>query len=204
MASGDCDWVVFDLGGVLVELDGAPVPLSWCGAAHEDDVWARWLACPWVRRYERGACTTDEFVAGLHADWGLEVPAERFRDAFAGWPTGLYPGALELLDALEGRVGRACFSNTNALHWESRFAPSGLEAALERSFLSYAIGRVKPDLDAFAHVVEALGVAPGRVLFLDDNAPNVEGALAAGLQAERVRGVDGCRAVLAERGLLRA
>lgn len=200
----DCDWVVFDLGGVLVELDGAPVPLAWCGAEAETEVWARWLACPWVRRYERGGCSTDEFVAGLVRDWGLQVPAERFRDSFERWPVGLYPGALELLAELEGRVRRACFSNTNALHWESRFAPSGLAEALDRAFLSFAMQRVKPDRDAFAQLVAELGVPAERILFLDDNAVNVEGARAAGLRAERALGVEGCRAVLEARGLLGA
>jgi len=63
---------------------------------------------------------------------------------------------------------------------------------------------VKPDADAFAHVVDALSVSPGRVLLLDDNQINVEGARAAGLRAERAVGVDGARRALARAGLVPA
>ena len=60
--------VLFDLGGVLVELGGVPVLREWAQIESDQDVWARWLRCPWVRRYERGQCTRDEFANGLVDD----------------------------------------------------------------------------------------------------------------------------------------
>ena len=65
------------------------------------------------------------------------------------------------------------------------------------------MGLVKPDREAFAHVVERLGCPAERILFLDDNQINVDGARAVGLDAEVVKGVDAARALLRERGLLR-
>jgi FMN phosphatase YigB (HAD superfamily) len=64
------------------------------------------------------------------------------------------------------------------------------------------MGLVKPDREAFEHVIAALGCPPAHVLFLDDNEINVAGARAAGLDAHRADGIDSARAILAARGLL--
>jgi putative hydrolase of the HAD superfamily len=63
-------------------------------------------------------------------------------------------------------------------------------------FTSFEIGRRKPDRAAYEHVAEAIGTAPGRILFLDDVIENVRGARAAGMQAVHVRSpADVARAV---------
>jgi hypothetical protein len=50
------DWVVFDLGGGLVELDGARAFGEMIGEADDERVWERWLGSPLVRDYKRGRC----------------------------------------------------------------------------------------------------------------------------------------------------
>jgi len=45
------------------------------------------------------------------------------------------------------------------------------------------LGLAKPDEAIYARVIEELGVAPSRTLFVDDLAANVDGARRAGLQA---------------------
>jgi HAD superfamily hydrolase (TIGR01509 family) len=61
---------------------------------------------------------------------------------------------------------------------------------------------VKPDQALFEHVAGLLPVEPARVLFLDDNLVNVEGARAVGFQAEHARGPAEARRALVERGVL--
>jgi len=193
--------LLFDLGGVLVELTGVPVLGRWAGEERDEDVWRRWLACPWVRRFERGGCTPSEFAAGVVEDWQLGVSPALFLEEFRRWPRGLFPDAEALLDSLAGRLRLACFSNTNDLHWPRFRDELGLGLLFDHHFVSHEMGLVKPDREAFEHVVEALGVAPEQILFLDDNQPNVDGARAAGLDAERAVGVEGARRILATRGL---
>ena len=96
----------------------------------------------------------------------------------------------------------ASVSNTNEIHWD-RFSNAWLlHDAFDHNFPSHLVGKLKPDAEYFAHVVEALGVPAPRVLFVDDNALNVEGAQRMGLQARQVVGVEGARAAFAELGLL--
>ena len=102
-----------------------------------------------------------------------------------------------------GRTSRIGFlSNANAFHWFTHFEASPLIGAFEYRFLSFELGMVKPDLDVFRVVADRLPVPPERVLFLDDNDVNVEGAVAAGFLARRARGVDEARTVLVDAGVL--
>jgi HAD superfamily hydrolase (TIGR01509 family) len=71
----------------------------------------------------------------------------------------------------------------------------------DHRFLSHELGLVKPDREIFEHVLARLGCPADRVLFLDDNLINVEGARAAGLHAERARGLAEVRSALARHGL---
>ncbi len=94
-----------------------------------------------------------------------------------------------------------CLSNTNALHWRRKISKWPLTQHFEHRLLSYELGVVKPDHEIFEIAVTRVGFAPGRVLFLDDNALNVEGARAVGLQAEQARAPEEARAVLRNYGL---
>jgi len=196
------DLVLFDLGGVLIELSGVPAMLELTGIESEEDLWRRWLSCRWVRRFESGGCSETEFAAGVVADWQLELTPAVFLEAFQAWPTGPLPGAAELVVQTRASVATGCFSNTNALHWHSHIATWPLAGLFDHRFLSFELGLLKPDTAAFTQVAELLQVPAERVLFLDDNAVNVAGAAAAGFQAVRATGVDEARQRLAEADVL--
>jgi FMN phosphatase YigB (HAD superfamily) len=195
--------VLFDLGGVLVELGGVERFGRLIGKADESEIWRIWLTSYWVRRYERGHCTREEFAVGMVAEHRLEVGPETFLDEFLRWPQGLIAGALDLLGDLAPHLRPACLSNTNELHWNEQVDAHLLHDLFETRFLSYELGLVKPDREIFEHVVEGLGCDPSAVLFLDDNQLNVDGARSVGLDAHRVTGVRDSRELLASHGLLK-
>jgi glucose-1-phosphatase len=197
------DVVLFDLGGVLVRLGGVDEFGALIGQREESRIWSTWLACPWVRRFERGQCTPEEFGRGMVERYALELEPDDFLKRFTDWPKGLFGGAAELVRGLAPGIRRGCLSNTNSLHWGRQLDSPTLAGLFEHPFLSHQIGLVKPDPEIYEHVVAALGCAPGRILFLDDNQPNVDAARACGLEAERAVGPEAARAILAGRGLLR-
>jgi glucose-1-phosphatase len=196
------DLVLFDLGGVLIEVPGVRAMLELTGIQGEEELWRRWLTCRWVRRFESGGCSETEFAAGVVADWQLELSASEFLGAFRDWPAGPLPGAAELVAQTRASVPTGCFSNTNALHWHDHIAAWPLMSLFDHRFLSFELGLLKPDIAAFAQVAELLGVPAGRVLFLDDNAVNVAGAVAAGFQGTLATGVDEARQRLVEAAVL--
>ncbi len=195
-------FVLFDLGGVLIKLGGVDAFGELIGITDHDEVWRLWLTSPWVRRYERGRCTRQEFAAGVIAENRIDRPPEVFLRMFGDWPKGLMPGAVELVRGLARGITPACLSNTNEMHWNEQKHAEILHELFEQRFLSHEIGLIKPDREIFDHVVSELGCRPSEVLFLNDNQLNVQGALAAGLDAHRAIGVEGSRELLEARGLL--
>jgi HAD superfamily hydrolase (TIGR01509 family) len=195
--------LVFDVGGVLVQLSGVETMLAWLGMrVTQDELWRRWLQSAPVRQFETGQISANEFAAGVTSEFGLPVEPQQFLDAFIGWPTGLYPGTLEMLNRIPRSYRRAILSNSNALHWPRVLNDMQLGSAFDTHFVSHLTGRIKPDLDAFEHVVNSLGCTPDQVLFLDDNLLNVEAAQNYGMRAIRVRGAVEAQHALTDLGII--
>lgn len=117
-----------------------------------------------------------------------------------------FPPVAEARAVLERlrQQGVLCVLATNQDTLREQHMRAHYDGLLDRSYYSCAIGLAKPDPAFFAHVAEDLGVAPGQLLFLDDRAENVEGARAAGLQAEvwhHEQHAGGLEAILARYGL---
>jgi FMN phosphatase YigB (HAD superfamily) len=196
------DVVLFDLGGVLVDFGGVEPMKQLSGITDDEEIWRRWLSCRWVRDFERGGCTASEFAAGVVADWDLPITPDEFLECFRGWLGGPLRGAAQLVAEVAGVVTVGCLSNTNALHWEEQFSRWAVVSELEHRLFSYELGAVKPDREIYERALARLGAAAHRVVFLDDNQINVDGAAATGLVARRARGVDEARAALEELGVL--
>jgi glucose-1-phosphatase len=188
--------LLFDIGGVLVDLDGAPALAALMSLdASREAIHERWMQSQAVVAYETGRISASAFAAAAVVEFQLPVTADWFLEAFNGWPKGLHPGALELLDDIPARYRLAALSNTSATHWE-RIETMGLAHRFERLYLSHRIGCLKPSREAFAAALDDLAVPPSEVLFLDDISSNVAAARALGLHAEVAGDPSEARAVL--------
>jgi len=195
--------VLFDVGGVLVELSGMETMQSWLQRPLTvDEIWVLWLRSPSVRQFETGLMQAGEFATAVTREFALKVDPEQFLESFVGWPLGLYPGALELLARIPTRYRRALLSNSNALHWPRVLKDMGLGTAIDHHFVSHLTGKIKPDAAAFEDVVASLACVPEQVLFLDDNLLNVDAARGIGMHAARVRGPREAQRVLIEFGII--
>ena len=202
-AATETSVLLFDVGGVLVELSGVETILGWLGGAiTTDELWRMWLQSKSVRDFETGRVAADEFAAGVIEEFRLPVGRQQFLTSFTGWPTGLFPGTLEMLARIPNSYRRALLSNSNVLHWTRVVDELQLGPAFEHHFASHLTGRIKPDADAFEHVVASLNCRPEQVLFLDDNTLNIEAANRFGMQAVRVQGIDETTRALIDRGVI--
>jgi putative hydrolase of the HAD superfamily len=199
------DVVLFDLGGVLVDPGGVAEMRELSGIDSDEELWGRWLSCQWVKRFEAGGCSGEEFAAGVVQDWDLTVSSSEFLAAFTSWRTIPYPRADRLVAEVREVARVGYLSNSNAAQWSAHLAGSPLVSGFDFGFTSFELGLVKPDRAIFEAVAEQppMSVAgPERVLFLDDNLVNVEGAIGFGFAARHVRGVDEARRVLVAEGVL--
>jgi glucose-1-phosphatase len=195
--------LLFDVGGVLVQLSGVDIMLEWLGnSVSTDELWRLWLRSESVRKFETGQIDAGEFADRTIEEFGLAVEPQRFLESFAEWPSGLYPGTLEMLARIPPSYRRALLSNSNSLHWPRVSNDMGLGPVFDSHFISHLTGKIKPDADAFERVVDSLGCTPGQVLFLDDNSLNVEAAQSFGMHAIRVRGATETQGVLTDLGII--
>jgi FMN phosphatase YigB (HAD superfamily) len=196
--------VLFDIGGVLVALDGVPSIAALLGMEPDHEtLHALWMASPSVVAHETGRIGAADFAAGVVADLKLPVTAEVFLQDFCCWPRSLLPGALELLDDIPRSYRVAALSNTSAVHWSSIMA-MGLAGRFEQTYLSHQIGHMKPASEAFSIALAGMGMRPSEVLFLDDGQRNVDAAIGHGMHACLVKGPQEARAVLARYGVVAA
>jgi len=196
--------VLFDIGGVLVALDGIPSLAAFLGVEpHHEPLHAMWMASPSVVAHETGKIGATEFAAGVVVDLGLPVTADVFLRDFRNWPKRVLPGALELLDEIPRTYRVAVLSNTSAVHWDSIVA-AGLASRFDETYLSHQIGHLKPATEAFLVALEGMKLPPSEVLFLDDGLRNVEAARALGIRGHLAASPEEARTVLAQYGVVRS
>ncbi|HEY6330898.1 MAG TPA: HAD family phosphatase [Blastocatellia bacterium] len=196
--------ILFDLGGVLVELTGIPTLHSWTqDRMTTDELWITWLSSPAVRAFETGRSSPEEFARGLIREMNLPLTTEEFLADFALWPRNLFPGAIDLVREISPGYTRAVLSNSNVMHWPRLMDEWGLGEVFDHQFASHLIGKIKPDEEAFHHVVDELDCEPPTIFFLDDNMLNVETARRVGMRAVQVKGAIDARRALSEAGVLR-
>lgn len=202
MADQAIDFVLFDLGGVLIELGDRARLQEISQIVGTEEIWHQWLTSPWVRRFEKGQCSATEFSVGVLAEWGVDIAPQRFLEIFRDWPIGPYPGTTELLAELKRSVSIGCLSNTNAMHWAHQTSLWPMLDMFDIRFLSFELGLAKPDEAIFHAVDERIPFSRDRVLYLDDVEANADAARSFGFPSVQVRGLEEVEAVLHEVGVL--
>ena len=187
------DLVVFDLGRVLCRIcDGWQHACAVAGVRNAPmgeisrEAYAAIHAA--MCAHEVGEADVDDFarVASPH----LGVSLQDFVTMHSAYTLGPYDGTAALLDDLRAAsIATACLSNTNANHWRFMNEPGPQRMPLEKldhRFASHLLGLRKPDERIYAHVEQATGVTPGRIVFFDDVEENVAVAERRGWQAHRI------------------
>ncbi len=172
------DWVVFDLGDVLLLRTQAMPQLAGLLAVDQD----RFAGAYWQHRagYDRTSDAT-EFWTVIAAESGGRAPdaeliAELVRIDDLGW-SSINPETRQLAGDLRvGGIRLAVLSN----------APSSMGRLIEASptatvfehlLFSGDLGLLKPEPAIYRTLLDRLDAAPMDVLFLDDRQVNVEGAM---------------------------
>ncbi len=183
--NNDVKLIIFDLGGVLVELGEQLFPSSWM-PNNADFGLDEWFASSVAASFETGKISTQTFISELKQSLSIKASDEEVLTAFEYWPKGLLPHADELLRRLKVNYKLAVLSNTNEVHEPRLLNGFDLQSKVDDIFFSHKIGYSKPDPAAFDYVLKSLDVRPNEVVFFDDNMTNVLAARALGILAYQV------------------
>lgn len=196
--------VLFDVGGVLVELSGLAILLSWLGhRVTAEQVRTLWLTSPIVRSFETGKMPPAAFAEQMITELSLQVGSEEFLTELYTRSQRILPGAVELVRRVPRCYVRATLCNTNALQWPRLIEQRDLIGGFDHHFASHLTGKIKPDEEAFQHVLAALGCEGPETLFLDDSQLNVAAAKRVGMTAFQVQGPVEAEHALREAEVLR-
>ena len=192
IAPGSVDALLFDLGGVVIEIDFDRVFARWALHAGRDpaSIKARFAQDSWYQRHERGEIDAPAYFASLRVSLGIDISDTQFHDGWDAVFVGEVPGVAALLRRARERLPLYLFTNSNAAHqklWSRQF--SGVLGMFRAVFASSDLGKRKPESEAFQAVAAAMGVPASRIAFFDDLPENVEGARASGMRAVHVTSI---------------
>jgi len=188
--------LLFDLGGVLIEVDTAGIRALDGHGRSDVELWEIWLTTPVVQQYESGKIGNADFAHGVLSAFKSNMDPETFLRSFTAWTLGLFPGTKELLRELRKEYKLAFLSNSNPLHYPRFQAEWGLNDFFDYHFVSHEMGCVKPHAEIFEKLLKAVPFASHEIFFMDDNRLNVESAVQAGIPAQVVRGPSELRQAL--------
>ncbi|OII39223.1 MULTISPECIES: HAD-IA family hydrolase [unclassified Plantibacter] len=190
--------VLFDLDGVIRHFDPALVvdievrnglkPGVLAGIA---------FAAPLIDEVTTGRITRAEWVSRIGHLVGDRAAAEEW-----GAQTWSVDHALlELSDEIRtaGLTTAVLTNGTDTIAAE--LAASGIADHFDAIFNSADIGFAKPDVRAFQHVLDVLGVRGAEVLFTDDSASKLVGAARLSMSTRRFTTVDDLRGRLRDAGV---
>ncbi len=186
------DAVVFDLGGVLLNLDYSATTEAFQRLARRQlpGFYSKARQADLFDRFERGEIDVVRFRAALRAALEAECLDAELDAAWNALLGEVPRRNIELVLRLRETHGVYLLSNTNELHladFIARFerehggAHGPWSELFHKDYYSHLIGLRKPERAVFEHVVRAEGLEPQRTLFIDDNWHNVLGARDAGL-----------------------
>jgi HAD superfamily hydrolase (TIGR01509 family) len=195
------DWILFDLGGVLLEVHQprifnhlqrlTDVPASVIeerlksAAFFRDDFMVKEFSPTEITRHVNEilgqVLTTADVVDALNAELGAEIST-----------------TASLLPDLQRKAHVGCLSNTNSIHWDRLLQSYPFMDKFDRRFASQLLGCAKPGREIYEKVAGHLNAQPRQILFFDDKIENVETAKRLGWHARLYVGHEQLMADLAE------
>ena len=183
--------IVFDLGGVLVNLDfkAAINGLQEAGFANVKEQLLAFDRNGIFQKFELGEMTADEFRTAIRENSTIELTDEEVDNLWNAMLLEIPREKLELILELRGKYMVYLLSNTNSIHWDhvckNAFNYRGfrVEDYFEETFLSYEMHLAKPDKAIFEKVLHDANLLAEETLFIDDSEANCKAAQEVGIHA---------------------
>ena len=183
--------VIFDMGGVLVDLDIEDSKnvfrqdLGYAGidqlidACHQKGIYGD---------LEEGTLSAEDFRSMVLAESRPGVGPEDVDRAMSHILVGIAPYKVELLKRMIGKYDLCMLSNNNPIclpFSKKMFEDAGipLENVFRKCYMSFEMKALKPSEAFYKAVLADIGRPSEELIFIDDSQKNVDGAIAAGMPA---------------------
>jgi HAD superfamily hydrolase (TIGR01509 family) len=180
-AAVELDWVLFDADGVIQGNRAGWMEelTAWGGSRAEEFLLA-------IGAADIACLTGADFGAAMREvlrQFEINAPLEDVFDR-QFW-IEVRPPMLDAVRAVRD-LGLRCGLATNQQNLRGTYMRNslGFEKIFDEQFYSYELGFAKPEAGYFQTIMDRIGVAPDRVLFIDDHEGNVAGAREIGIHSE--------------------
>lgn len=190
--ASEIDLIIFDLGGVLLDIDYALTQEAFANLGIPDigSLYSKAAQSDIFDRLETGAISPEEFREAIRDLVGKDLPDDSIDDAWNALIQRMPLHRLERVVELRTSHRTCLLSNTNNIHipsFEGLIETQGMMEvyiqAFEQIFYSSKIGMRKPDPGAFNHVLDTMNVMPEKALFIDDSIQHIQAASKLGIQS---------------------
>ncbi len=183
--------LIFDMGGVLVDLDMEACKKAFredLGFAEIDQILDPCHQKGIIGDMEEGLIGADEFRSYVIERSRPGVQPEDVDKALYKILSEIQPYKIEMLERLSQKYDIYMLSNNNPIATKrasEMFAESGftMEDNFKKCYISCQLKMIKPSEGFYKAVIADIALPAEEMLFIDDSKANVEAAIAAGLPA---------------------
>ena len=182
--------IVFDFGGVLVNLDQAACIKAFDGIGYPQ---IREVLDPWHQKgfysdLEEGKISPDEFRAIILKDASPDAKPEDVDNCMGALLTGVEPYKADVLNDLSKKYDLYLLTNNNPISMKrchDALEEVGIDwrHVFKDEFISCYMKMLKPSAEIFNEAVRRIGLPADEIMFIDDSQSNVDGAAAVGIRA---------------------
>lgn len=181
--------LLFDLGGVIVDLDYKKTANAFenIGLQNAEKAYSQFNQTDLFNLFETGHISSEEFLAEIQNEITNQVSLSEITKAWNSMIIGFQHSKLEKIKKLSEQVPCYLLSNTNEIHLsyiEQLLQEMGFKHFLnifESCYFSHQIGKRKPHKETFEWVLNQMNYDAQDVLFIEDSPQHIEGAKSAKL-----------------------
>ncbi len=197
------DVIVFDLGGVIVNVNfKSPLGKLFDNSGTlSNTVKDESDFSSLLRHYEMGKISAVDFYRKIIDHLEFELSFDEFKSASNEAIEAGDDGIESIVKTLSKKYKLAILSNTNPVHYEHIKETYSIIGLFEHVLLSYEMGAMKPDIEAYEKLMHATSKSPSQHLFIDDRIENINAAKGIGIEGIQYESVKNLIVALKERGI---
>ena len=182
--------IIFDLGGVIINLDMLKTIQIFESFGIPDfaNTYNQFSQTDLFDRFDKGKITEDEFFDTIKSTFHLNQSKQELVDAWNAMLLDIPAYRLERLMWYMKNYRTFLLSNTNETHISSfeeylkkQHHVANLSAFFEKDYYSCRLGMRKPDAEIFEFVLNENSLEAGETIFVDDTINHIRGAGSVGL-----------------------
>jgi len=182
--------LIFDFGGVLIDLDMNQSILNFkkLGVENVENYLSNFGQSGFFMQLEKGKISAEEFRSEIRKMTTNTITDKEIDDAWNAFLVRIPSEKLDIVYQLRKKFRVIMLSNTNAIHFPYAertffsYKNRSIDEYFDKCYRSYDMKMAKPDAEIFEAILSQEQVAPNQCLLLDDGPKNIEQAQKLGFQ----------------------